>query len=105
MEKDTAHRESCPEYKKRELDPQYIDFVVAADPKNGICGLQNIGNTCYMNSALQCISHTMPLVHYFCRKMLFKKDLNLKNPLASKYCEFAVLFAKFLHQQWNTAKA
>lgn len=103
--KDTAHRDKCPEYKKKLLDPDRIDADVAADPKNGICGLQNLGNTCYMNSALQCISHTMPMVHYFCRSALFKKDLNYKNPLASKHCELAILFVKLLRELWNTPKA
>ena len=33
----------------------------------GVKGLQNLGNTCYLNAAVQCLAHTPPFKYYFLR--------------------------------------
>ncbi|KAJ9088006.1 ubiquitin-specific protease doa4, variant 2 [Entomophthora muscae] len=48
----------------------------------GTTGLRNLGNTCYMNSIIQCINGTIPLSRYFLDGS-FKMHINRDNPLGS----------------------
>ncbi|BGP15879.1 hypothetical protein JCM10213_003692 [Rhodosporidiobolus nylandii] len=49
----------------------------------GLTGLKNLGNTCYMNSTIQCLSAAIPFAKYF-TSGAYRKDINTVNPLGTK---------------------
>lgn len=65
----------------------------------GLTGIRNLGNTCFMNSILQCLSNTEKLVKFFLSGQ-FKQDLNRKNDLGFRG-EIADEFSVIVHSIWG----
>ena len=65
----------------------------------GTVGLSNLGNSCYMNSALQCVRSVEELTQYFLLGH-YKHELNPRNPLAHNG-EVAKVYANLLGELYS----
>ena len=52
-------------YTRRVIDISKIKDYLNEDSSHGICGGKNLGNTCFMNSSIACISNCTELTYYF----------------------------------------
>jgi len=72
--------------------------------QRGIVGLSNLGNTCFMNSSLQCLIGIPPIANYILSEK-YMTDLNRDNPLGMQG-KVAEAFATLVKLVWgNTAKS
>ena len=85
-------------YTRRVMDISNIGKYLNPDSTAGRCGGHNLGNTCFMNSSIACLSNCTELTYYFL-KGDYKRDINEENNLGMRG-DLAKSWGELLHQYW-----
>ena len=88
---------------KIKIDITKLKEILPSNNNHGLCGSKNLGNTCYMNSSIACLSNCTELTTFFLSKE-FKKYINSSNKNGLKG-KLANEWYKLLKNYWKTEKS
>lgn len=64
-------------------------------------GMDNLGNTCYINAAIECLSNTKELTEYMLGGQ-WQKEANAVNPIGTDG-QLLVQYVKLMHKLWESS--
>ncbi|GMM36448.1 putative ubiquitin-specific protease [Saccharomycopsis crataegensis] len=99
LENDNGPHQESEDNDSDSPDSRNKSISLVKDPADGRKGLNNLGNTCYMNSAIQCLVHVPELANYFFHN-IHERELNTSNPLGSGG-KIANSFGNLIHQLYD----
>ncbi len=86
-------------YSNYNLHIENLKNILNKSSNHGLTGLKNIGNSSYMNSIIQCLSHCQDLAYYYISD-LYLNDLKIKPKPNSNSKNISQSFSLVLKQLW-----
>lgn len=72
--------------------------VMTEKSRRGVMGLRNLGNTCFMNSGIQCVTSIVSMTNYFLSGK-YLEEINLTNKIGTKG-ELSKAYGKLIEKMW-----
>ena len=85
-----------PKFLSKKFKPEKYNNT--KNKNKGVAGLYNLGNTCYMNCSLQCLSHTKDLTKYFLN-YCFQNEVNLSSSFGTNGI-LVKIYLDIINQLW-----
>ena len=99
-EEENSEKNHQSQFSRTSIDINDLKTILKNGCNHGLCGSHNLGNTCFMNSSIACLSNCTELTTYFLSGK-FKDHINKKNKLGLGG-KLANAWNELLIKYWNS---